>query len=132
MRLLRRSDTGDFSLNQFPDKAIPPYAILSHTWGADTEEVTFDNLTHNTGKYKPGYKKIQFCGERAAVHGLEYFWIDTCCIIQTHHRRQCTTKRVAYAAENGGRMYIAFQYKRINISILMQPESGPPLCTSSG
>ncbi|KAF2688292.1 HET-domain-containing protein [Lentithecium fluviatile CBS 122367] len=80
MRLLRRSDTGEFSLTQFPDEAIPPYAILSHTWRADTEEVTFEDLTNGTGKDKPGYEKIRFCGEQAALDDLEYFWIDTCCI----------------------------------------------------
>lgn len=80
MRLLRRSDTSNFSLTPFPEEAIPPYAILSHTWGADTEEVTFDDLTNGTGKDKPGYEKIRFCGEQAAQDGLEWFWIDTCCI----------------------------------------------------
>ncbi|KAF2259726.1 WD40 repeat-like protein [Lojkania enalia] len=80
MRLLRRCDTGDFSLTQVDDEAIPPYAILSHTWGADTEEVTFEDLKNGTGKDKPGYDKIQFCGEQAAQDDLEWFWIDTCCI----------------------------------------------------
>jgi hypothetical protein len=80
MRLLRRCDTGDFSLTQFSDEAIPPYAILSHTWGADTEEVTFEDLANGTGNEKPGYVKIQFCGEQARLDALEYFWIDTCCI----------------------------------------------------
>jgi hypothetical protein len=27
-----------------------------------------------------GYKKIQLCGERAKRDGLQYFWVDTCCI----------------------------------------------------
>ncbi|CAN9308233.1 hypothetical protein AA0117_g9271 [Alternaria alternata] len=80
MRLLRYSDTGDLSLIQFDDEAIPTYAILSPTWGADTEEVTFKDLTNGTGKDKPGYKKIRFCAEQASRDGLEYFWIDTCCI----------------------------------------------------
>jgi hypothetical protein len=59
---------------------IPEYAILSHTWGADTEEVTFRDLTVGTGKSKAGYDKIRFCGEQAGRDGVEYFWIDTCCI----------------------------------------------------
>ncbi|KAF1968780.1 WD40 repeat-like protein [Bimuria novae-zelandiae CBS 107.79] len=80
MRLLRRSNTGEFSLTQFRDETIPPYAILSHTWGADTEEVTFEDLTNGSGKDKPGYEKIRFCGEQATLDNLEYFWIDTCCI----------------------------------------------------
>lgn len=80
MRLLRHCDTGDFSLTKFGDEAIPPYAILSHTWGEDTTEVTFEDMTNSAGKDKLGYEKIQFCGEQARQHDLEYFWIDTCCI----------------------------------------------------
>ncbi len=49
-------------------------------WGADDEEVTFDDLTNGTGKDKPGYEKIWFCGEQAALDGFDYCWIDTCCI----------------------------------------------------
>ena len=82
MRLLQYSDTGElsFSRNFVSKDTIPPYAILSHTWGADAEEVTFEDLTNGTGKDKLGYKKILFCGEQARQHGLQYFWIDTCCI----------------------------------------------------
>ena len=83
MRLLRRTNTGEFSLTEdlVGDDAIPPYAILSHTWRLNTEEeVTFEELTNGTGKDKPGYEKIRFCGEQAAQDDLEYFWIDTCCI----------------------------------------------------
>ncbi|PVH91620.1 hypothetical protein DM02DRAFT_333473 [Periconia macrospinosa] len=129
MRLLQLQDDGEFSLVEHIGSNIPPYAILSHTWGADREEVTFKDLIEGTGKNKAGYRKLTFCGEQAAKDNLQWFWVDTCCTIQTHHRRQYPTKRVAYAAENGGRMYTAFQYKRINISILVQPESGPPLCS---
>jgi WD40 domain-containing protein/NACHT domain-containing protein/heterokaryon incompatibility protein (HET) len=82
MRLLLRSKTGEFSLTNklADDDPIPPYAILSHTWGPDNEEVTFEDMTNGTGKTKVGYKKIQFCGEQARVNDLQYFWIDTCCI----------------------------------------------------
>lgn len=82
MRLLRRSRTGDFTLTDdlASDEVIPPYAILSHTWGADDEEVTFDDLINGAGKHKLGYKKIRFCEEQVVRDGLEYFWIDTCCI----------------------------------------------------
>jgi ankyrin repeat protein len=80
MRLLQRCDTGEIILTQFGDEGIPPYAILSHTWGADAEEVTFEDLMNGTGKNKPGYKKIRFCAEQAKSDDLQYFWIDTCCI----------------------------------------------------
>jgi hypothetical protein len=81
MRLLQCSD-GEYRLTErfSSDEALPPYAILSHTWGSDSDEVTFDDLSNSTGKDKPGYGKIQFCAEQAARDGLHYFWIDTCCI----------------------------------------------------
>ncbi|KAI0532365.1 hypothetical protein GGR58DRAFT_490623 [Xylaria digitata] len=80
MRLLERNNDGDFSLTEHFGDDIPRYAILSHTWGADAEEVTFKNLMDGTGKSKAGYNKIYFCGEQARRDGLQYFWVDTCCI----------------------------------------------------
>jgi len=81
MRLLERNNASDFSLTKdFVGDDIPRYAILSHTWGADTEEVTFEDLMDGTGAGKPGYDKIRFCGEQARRDGLQYFWVDTCCI----------------------------------------------------
>ncbi|KAF2007575.1 HET-domain-containing protein [Amniculicola lignicola CBS 123094] len=59
---------------------VPPYAILSHTWGAGTDEVTSKDLTNGIGEGKPGYEKIRFCGDQAWRDGLQYFWIDTCSI----------------------------------------------------
>jgi hypothetical protein len=46
----------------------------------DSKEVTFRDLSEGTGKSKAGYTKIRFCGEQAASDGLQYFWVDTCCI----------------------------------------------------
>jgi Heterokaryon incompatibility protein (HET) len=82
MRLLKRNNTGEFSLTKdlVSDDMIPRYAILSHTWGADIEEVSFKDMMDGTGMKKPGYDKIRFCGEQARCDDLQYFWIDTCCI----------------------------------------------------
>jgi Heterokaryon incompatibility protein (HET) len=82
MRLLEHNNDSEFVLTKdfVGDDKIPPYAILSHTWGADTQEVTFKDLMDGTGKHKAGYNKIQFCGEQARSDGLQYFWVDTCCI----------------------------------------------------
>ena len=85
MRLLKNNKDREFTIACFNDNAIPPYAILSHTWGADTEEVTFADLVKGGGQAKRGYQKIRFCGEQALRDGLEYFWIDTCCINKENH-----------------------------------------------
>jgi hypothetical protein len=81
MRLLERNNAGEISLTKYlVSDDIPRYAILSHTWGADTEEVTFKDLIDGTGKGKLGYEKILFCGQQAKRDSLQYFWVDTCCI----------------------------------------------------
>jgi hypothetical protein len=83
MRLLHYDEDGRLGIVSFHDRAIPPYAILSHTWGADAEEVTFADLATGDGKAKRGYEKIHFCGQQAQQDGLQYFWVDTCCIDKT-------------------------------------------------
>lgn len=80
MRLLRLQDDGEFSLTEFAGNSIPRYAVLSHTWGSDDEEVSFKDLIDGTGKTKAGYHKIRFCSKQAANDGLQFFWMDTCCI----------------------------------------------------
>ena len=81
MHLLKRNRDGNFSLHRFRKDQIPRYAILSHTWGlGDDDEVTYDDIRCKSGKCKPGYQKLRLCGDQAAQHGLEYFWVDTCCI----------------------------------------------------
>jgi hypothetical protein len=81
MRLVEYNNDTEFSLTKdFVDGKIPEYAILSHTWGADTEEVTYRDLIDGTGKNKAGYKKIRFCAQQAANDSLQFFWVDTCCI----------------------------------------------------
>ena len=79
MRLLKRLPNGDFELISFNDDDPPPYAILSHTW-TEGQEVTYNELVSGTGKDKIGYAKIRFCVDRAAEDGLQYSWVDTCCI----------------------------------------------------
>lgn len=64
-------------LEEFFDESIPPYAILSHTWGAD--EVLYSHICE--AGYKPGSSaKVDGCCTQAARDGLDYVWIDTCCI----------------------------------------------------
>ncbi|EUC48006.1 hypothetical protein COCMIDRAFT_3138 [Bipolaris oryzae ATCC 44560] len=80
MRLLKIEDNGGLSFAEFDEDTKPPYAILSHRWGREGTEVTFEDLQENTREDKLGYKKIRLCGKQAERDGLQYFWVDTCCI----------------------------------------------------
>jgi hypothetical protein len=83
MRLLQSDRSGGFCLTEdLTDDELSshPYAILSHTWGKDDEEVNFADLQSGSGYTKLGYKKLRFCGEQVEKDGLRYFWVDTCCI----------------------------------------------------
>lgn len=78
---------------KFFDDGIPPYAILSHTWGEN--EITFQDLEKlhgdtSTGsnlweipKSHPNHTKIEGCCAQALGDGLNWVWIDTCCIDKT-------------------------------------------------
>lgn len=80
MRLLQANTDGSLSLTMFAANRIPPYAILSHRWEADDQEVTFQDLADGTASSKRGYRKIQFCAKQAEQDGIQYFWVDSCCI----------------------------------------------------
>ncbi|KAG4426819.1 hypothetical protein IFR04_000250 [Cadophora malorum] len=82
IRLLQRRPDGEIVFREPTSGKPPAYAILSHTWGED--EVIYQDLKkgkdNNKIVNKAGWRKIQFCAKQAAVDGLEYFWVDTCCI----------------------------------------------------
>jgi hypothetical protein len=85
MRLLRCSLTVDDqhwipAIEEFFTD-IPPYAILSHRWGKPNDEVSFNDLERGlNASHKPGYRKLRRFCELAFQAGLEFAWIDTCCI----------------------------------------------------
>ena len=80
MRLIHVDRHGKPSLTEDRSEQIPPYAILSHTWGADEEEVTFEDMQNDAWMHKKGKVKLDFCAKQARRDGLDHFWIDTCCI----------------------------------------------------
>jgi hypothetical protein len=75
-------DVSTFQLHDFLGPTVPPYAILSHTWGPEEEEVSFSDLRENLSdaRTKRGFDKIEGSCVQARNRGLRYIWIDTCCI----------------------------------------------------
>jgi hypothetical protein len=73
MRLLKLKDNGEFGLTRDFIDRIPSYAILSHAWGTDDEEVIFKDLVEGVGKNNAGYKKIQSCGKQAVRDSIKDF-----------------------------------------------------------
>jgi hypothetical protein len=82
MRLLQYDNLGNLSFADDPPDGHDrrPYAIFSHRWGPDTEEVSFRDFVNGAKKNTSGYKKLLFCANQARQDGLRYFWVDTCCI----------------------------------------------------
>ena len=67
MRLL---NTRTYQLRHFNRNELPPYAILSHTWGR--EEVTFDDVQAGKADCLHGYLKVLGSCEQAKSDGLDY------------------------------------------------------------
>ncbi|KAL6833579.1 hypothetical protein J3E69DRAFT_353214 [Trichoderma sp. SZMC 28015] len=82
---MRLINVNTFKLEEFLDYRAPPYAILSHTWGDDYEELSFRDVEDGNIN-KPGIGSVKFrgCCRQAAEDGLGYAWIDTCCIDKTN------------------------------------------------
>ncbi|KAB8226396.1 heterokaryon incompatibility protein-domain-containing protein [Aspergillus novoparasiticus] len=81
---MRLINVHTFDLEEFFNEQVPPYAILSHTWGNDEDEVSFRDITAgNTGDARWPIK-FKGCCERAEEDGFTYAWVDTCCIDKTN------------------------------------------------
>jgi hypothetical protein len=83
---MRLVNSTTLKLKEFLDNDIPPYAILSHTWGA--EEISYQDACDacdpkSSVWRKKGFAKIRGCCAQARVVELEWVWIDTCCIDKT-------------------------------------------------
>lgn len=81
MRLLERTAKGTYRLQDFRGKQVPAYAILSHTWDQDdSQEIRLEDVEMRPNSSKRGWDKLRFCLNRAKHDGLQWVWIDTCCI----------------------------------------------------
>lgn len=74
MRLL---NVHTLQLEEYFDKQVPPYAILSHTWGPNEE--TFRDYQCDPS-FRPTSKKVVGCCAKAKEYGYFHVWIDTLCI----------------------------------------------------
>jgi hypothetical protein len=77
---MRLINVRTLALEEFFGDQIPPYAILSHTWGPNHEEVQFKDIESGCANRKPGYRKIEYLCKQAAKDILYWAWCDTCCI----------------------------------------------------
>lgn len=75
-------NTSTFKLHSFLGAKVPPYVILSHTWGDG--EVLFQDIEKPASHYRQlqSFSKIEKCCAIARSDGWEYVWIDNCCIDQ--------------------------------------------------
>ena len=79
---MRLIETTQLQLHDFQENAIPPYAILSHTWG-ESEISHAEFLERQKNKECARYSKIPESCQLALSGGWKYIWIDTCCIDKT-------------------------------------------------
>ncbi|KAL0939197.1 uncharacterized protein CTRU02_205807 [Colletotrichum truncatum] len=85
---IRLINTETLQMSFFSNSKLQGYAVLSHTWVED-EEVSFqemcqiaDNPDHEATR-KSGYHKIVATCQKAKRRGIQYAWVDTCCIDKT-------------------------------------------------
>ncbi|KAF4918913.1 Vegetative incompatibility protein HET-E-1 [Colletotrichum viniferum] len=82
---IRLIDTETLKMRFFNSSVVPKYAILSHTWVED-EEISLQEMCAmaedpgHAATQKSGYEKIVETCLQARAHGLQYAWVDTCCI----------------------------------------------------
>lgn len=48
--------------------------------GKEEDEVSFDDIHEDYVMTMKGYQKIQYTCIQAVQNGLQYVWVDTCCI----------------------------------------------------
>lgn len=70
-----------FEFKNFYDTSLPKYAILSHRWGSEEDEVSYKQFRKRSVPADlPGLLKIQAFCRLADERGFQWAWADTCCI----------------------------------------------------
>ncbi|KAI0596904.1 heterokaryon incompatibility protein-domain-containing protein [Biscogniauxia sp. FL1348] len=71
-------NTYNYTLEEFISEDGLKYAILSHRW--EDGEVNHQEMLSGAGRSKKGFDKIRRCCDQARRDGIDYAWVDTCCI----------------------------------------------------
>ena len=85
---------------------VPPYAILSHTWGEG--EVLFHDVSTGCAKTKQGWSKILGACAEAEKLGIVYLWVDTCCIFKESSAELSESINSIFAWYRDARVYFAY------------------------
>lgn len=95
MRLIKVADLSMCPDEVDEDRTFQQYAILSHTWDKDDQELVFSDFipsvasetpgtlepeAHWQNTWKTGFKKLENFSQVAKEHRIDHAWMDTCCI----------------------------------------------------
>ncbi|KAF6817877.1 Vegetative incompatibility protein HET-E-1-like protein 13 [Colletotrichum plurivorum] len=84
--MMRLIHTPTMKLTDFIGR-IPRYAILSHTWSTDDNnpEISLQDMKGNDPwlPSRQAFRKIEATCRQAQRDGIEYAWVDSCCIDKT-------------------------------------------------
>lgn len=81
--VMRLINTTTEQFEEFFDTQLPQYAILSHRWGRGEishQDYLDGGMSGDSNLATQGRTKIDNCVCFARERGLEWVWIDTCCI----------------------------------------------------
>lgn len=83
--MIRLLNVYTLHFEEFHEADAPPYAIASHRW--QNNETTFKDVLKSRNRGSAGFKKVEgFCDliksweYEGSLGGIDWFWIDTCCI----------------------------------------------------
>lgn len=77
--MMRLINTVSGEMQEHLGQDLPKYGILSHRWGHASEELSFQEY-RRTRRDTPGNRKVMAFLKAAANDGLQWGWVDTCCI----------------------------------------------------
>ncbi|KAI8170598.1 Vegetative incompatibility protein HET-E-1 [Colletotrichum sp. SAR 10_65] len=103
---MRLIETETLAMESHVGRDIPPYAILSHTW--EDEEVTLQDWNSWRRNRMKGFQKISMTCKLAASDGIDYAWVDTCCIDKSNSAELSEAINTMYRWYKGAEVCYAY------------------------